>query len=135
MALASPDPDSNIEHYTFQVIRDGGRLEEVEGCFRRGCDHLAKDKDGNTLLHYAVEVNRVDLVKLLIAKGVDPLSKSDVGWGCIQLAAARGFHEVLGALMGREMVWNKTTGEVSFRDSPYVSPILKFPTRKGRVAK
>jgi len=63
-------------HVAVQV----GDLEKVNAFLEQDADVNAKDKQGKTVLFYAVEHNHKDIVELLIAKGADVNAKEDGGY-------------------------------------------------------
>lgn len=55
------------------------RYDEAKSLFSLKTDINARDKDGNTALHIAAQVNESDLVTFLIVKGADTEMKNDAG--------------------------------------------------------
>ncbi|XP_018027492.1 protein fem-1 homolog A-like [Hyalella azteca] len=60
-----------------------------------GADINAQDIKNKTALHYAVEENRFETVKLLIEHGADPFLRSRMGDDALQTACLKGAHQVL----------------------------------------
>jgi Ankyrin repeats (3 copies) len=55
----------------FTAIWQAGDVGKVKSLLDRGVSANAKDSNGNSLLHYAVANNRVEIAKLLIDRGAD----------------------------------------------------------------
>lgn len=73
-AVASGDAFNDARYYI--VIDDAKTLALVDsGQF----DINFQDDEGYTILHYAADANRLDLVKALLARGADPNLKSARG--------------------------------------------------------
>lgn len=80
----------------------GEYAEVVELLLEKGAWVNASDKDGDTALHWAVasdsELDRVAMVKLLLAKGADINAKGS-GWTPLLSASYKGHTEIVGLLL------------------------------------
>ena len=83
-------------------IYGGNYAESVELLLEKGANIYLGDKKGNTALHYAAasdsELDRVAMVKLLLAKGADVNAKGDV-WTPLMSASYNGHAEIVGLLL------------------------------------
>ena len=60
---------------------------------------LNKDKDGNTLIHFAARSGNVEMVKKLISDGEDVNAKNNVGQTPLDIAEKFEQHEISVELM------------------------------------
>ena len=71
----------------FSAVRD----DDVERLLARGLDLNSRDEDGRTTLHYAMQYNRVSIVRLLLARPETRLGASvscplDIGIQLVKFA-------------------------------------------------
>ena len=62
-------------------------IKNVRELLANGADVDAKDKNGETALHWAACDGRVDVAKILIEKGADVDAKDNHGWTALHEAA------------------------------------------------
>ncbi len=61
----------------------------------------AKDNNGWTALHYAVQQGRVEMVKLLLDKGASIDDEGRNGWTDLQFAVFKGYIEIISILLDK----------------------------------
>lgn len=62
-------------------------LDEMDYFIKEGLDLKAKDKKGNTLIHYAASQGNIQLIKELVSKGLDIKAKNESGETALFFAA------------------------------------------------
>jgi len=82
------------------AIKHGASKEMVELLLDAGADLGWKTSEGVSLLDEAVERNRIDLVKLFIARGIDPSETSrKSGMTALMLAACFDYIDLMEVLL------------------------------------
>jgi ankyrin repeat protein len=79
--------------------------------------------DGYTALHYAVDVQHVDMVRLLVTKGADPNARTPAGVGPLHIAAGLGDPNVVELLIEAKSDLNSA--------DPGCCPPLSFAADRG----
>ncbi|TMW63387.1 hypothetical protein Poli38472_002328 [Pythium oligandrum] len=105
-------------HLAVQNDDDEG-FEAAKVCVwlvENGADPNAFDNNGDTPLHFAVMLNRYDLVETLMKKGADPTVKNNKGLDPVEVAEEDDMKEIL----------DPATHAVN---DPLRLPLLKPPTR------
>ena len=71
------------------------------------CDDInAKDSDGRTALHHAVDNENLEVIKLLCSKGININAKNDMGWTASHIAASYNYAEIIEFLFIKEADFN-----------------------------
>jgi ankyrin repeat protein len=76
-----------------------GDLAAVQKALQEGGDPNAAETDGTTALHWAVQMNRLDMVSALIAAGADVNVKNRFGAPPLMLAATNGNASITDAML------------------------------------
>jgi ankyrin repeat protein len=74
-------------------------LPVVERCISGGADIDAADEEGQTAMHFAVYLNRVEVVQLLCRHGAQPRWRDSLGFTALMRAAEHGRDEILATLL------------------------------------
>ena len=75
----------------------------LEGVAGRKADIRASNMKGQTSLHYACENNHADTVRVLLAHGASPISRSDGRWTPLHMAAQRGHASIVRLLLNTDL--------------------------------
>jgi ankyrin repeat protein len=82
------------------AVRTGNQAG-CEVLLSRGADLLARDRSGNSVVHHAVLMDRLDLLASLLSAGADVNAANDRGQTALHLAAAAGGYEACRLLLDR----------------------------------
>ena len=77
-----------------------GRLAVVKLFVAAGMDLEARDEDGYTALHCAVNFNQLSVVAFLVGAGADLEARDKYNWTVLSSAAWRGYLEIVEYLVG-----------------------------------
>jgi len=86
--------------FAYQAAR-AGDVRDVLKHFSGGVPVDARDLDGWTLLHWAVDPGRLGMARLLISKGADVNAKADDGKTPLHLAAQNGYLRIAELLIAK----------------------------------
>ena len=94
--------ESNVLHY----ILEHGDLEVLKILLEKGADASLQDRNEETCLHHLARCDKdvprgniLDCARLLIDAGASPLRKNTDGQTAVYVAAEKGMHEVIEALV------------------------------------
>jgi ankyrin repeat protein len=104
---------------------NNGNLLEVEKILQQGADVNAKDKDGWSALHIAVNDVLVEIVNTLVRKGADVAAMDGAGATPLHYAASRGNIEEIKILLSNG-------ADVNAQDSLGWTP-LRWAVRNGNM--
>lgn len=91
-------------HTDFKAAVREGDLSAIEEMFRTKRISLSDELDrGRGLLQFAVMVDKVKSVRLLIALGADPAKIDTLGASASKLARKKGSESMAGALAGQAL--------------------------------
>ena len=92
----------NWDSELLEAARNGD-LIKVKTALEKGANPNAKDKDGDTPLHFAAQEGHVKIAKLLLEHGADPNARNYHDWGRTPLhrAAIGGHVEIVKILLER----------------------------------
>ena len=82
------------------AVRTGNQAG-CEVLLSRGADLFARDRDGNTVVHHAVLMDRLELLETLLSAGADVDAANDRRQTALHLAAAAGSFETCRLLLDR----------------------------------
>ncbi len=94
----------------FMAAHEGDK-ERVTRLLEAGQDVNRRDRDGETLLHFAVRAGNAEMVKFLLDKGADMKAQAIHGGTPLHYAAALGQREILELLMEKGAVVNLSDTE------------------------
>ena len=82
------------------AVRTGNQAG-CEVLLSRGADLLVRDRNGNSVVHHAVLMDRLELLESLLSAGADVNAANDRGQTALHLAAAAGSFETCRLLLDR----------------------------------
>jgi len=96
----------------------------------RGVDVNASDNNGKTALHYAINYNRLNVTKLLLARGANPRLRTNSSEDALQLSCISGNEEIFNHLIKN---YNYSYGRLSDAYKLLGSSILELHYDISRV--
>jgi ankyrin repeat protein len=88
-----------------------GDLADVQGLLRHGADVNSASPDGATALHWAAELDQIQLAKALISGGANPSAANRYGVTPLSLAATNGSAAMIDLLLQAKADPNTVMGE------------------------
>jgi ankyrin repeat protein len=91
------------------AVRTGNQVG-CEVLLSQGADALVRDRDGNTVLHHAVLMDRLDLLSFLLFAGADPEAANKRGQTALHLVTAAGSYSACQLLLEHEASLDRPDG-------------------------
>lgn len=92
--------NSEINKALFDAAHDGN-IEEIKRLLDEGADINARDKDNNTILHWAISNDQLEAVKELLDRGIDIELRENGGFTALHFAARLRNVEIVKELLNR----------------------------------
>lgn len=99
-----------------------------------GADPKFHDENGLTALHRCAISGNTEGVKILVARGSDPLARCQMGWTPDQWATDRGHHDLAAMLLARQHCDRKASAHAERAQAPVARPAQEHHLRLHRNA-
>jgi serine/threonine-protein phosphatase 6 regulatory ankyrin repeat subunit B len=99
IAIDSRDPKQKATALIW-AVRTGNQAG-CEVLLSRGADLFVRDRDGNSVVHHAASMGRLELLESLLSAGADVNAANDRGQTALHLAASAGSFETCQLLLDR----------------------------------